>query len=330
MVAEFAALIVFVLAVFAEALHRRRVRAAAVLAFGPGGRPRPWVFATPLLRVLALTACCWGLISLYLLDPKIHVAEDQDPKTRRHLLIALDVSPSMRLQDAGIEGKQSRMRRVADVMQSFFARVPTSQYKISVIAFYTRAIPVVVDTTDMGVIYNILGDLPMHYAFDKGETNLFKGLEMAASTARRWDPKSTTLVVVSDGETVPATGMPKMPAAIADVLVVGVGDPVAGSFIDGRQSRQDVSTLRQVAARLGGVFHDCNDKQLPSDTLERLAIASRSTPLREFTQREFALLASGLGASVYCLLPLLLHFFASDWKPGIQQQPVTTRIATAS
>ena len=45
----------------------------------------------------------------------------------------------------------------------------------------------------------------------------------------------------------------RMPASVAGVLVVGVGDPQAGMFIDGHQSRQDVSTLRQIAARLRGV-----------------------------------------------------------------------------
>src|SRR4029077_6371620 len=106
-------------------------------------------------------------------------------------------------------------------------------YKISVVAVYTEAKPVVVATKDLDVVHNILGDLPMHYAFSPGATNLFTGLDEAARVARPWRPGSTTLVIVSDGDTVPAVGMPKMPAAIAHVLVVGVGDPHAGKFIDG-------------------------------------------------------------------------------------------------
>ncbi len=74
--------------------------------------------------------------------------------------------------------------------------------------------------------------------------------------------------MLSDGDTVPATGMPKMPASIADVLIVGVGDPRQGSFIDGRMSRQDASTLRQIAARLGGIYHDGNQKHISTATPE--------------------------------------------------------------
>ena len=52
----------------------------------------------------------------------------------------------------------------------------------------------------------------------------------AADIARPWNPRSTVLLVLTDGDTVPPTGMPKMPASVAKVVVIGVGDPVkAGS-----------------------------------------------------------------------------------------------------
>jgi Ca-activated chloride channel family protein len=148
----------------------------------------------------------------------------------------------MRLVDAGPDGNQSRMHRARDLMESFFARVPLSGYRLSVVAVYNGAKPVVVDTSDMDVVRNVLGDLPMHYAFPSGDTKLLDGIEEASAVARPWNPKSTVLVLLSDGDTVPATGMPKLPASVDDMLVVGVGDPRAGTFIDGRQSRQDVST----------------------------------------------------------------------------------------
>ena len=186
----------------------------------------------------------------------------------------------MRLKDAGPNADQSRMKRGADVMESFFQRVPVEIYLMSVVACYNGAKPVVVDTKDLEVVRNIFGDLPMHYAFTAGKTDLFSGLAEAAKIAQPWQPRSTLLLMLSDGDTVPATGMPKMPASIADVLVVGVGDPRTGSFIDGRMSRQDACTLRQIAARLGGIYHDGNQKHLSSELLAQLTVHPAQERLR--------------------------------------------------
>jgi len=114
------------------------------------------------------------------------------------------------------------------LMESFFKRIAVQQYRISVVAVYNGAKPVVVDTRDIEVVRNILDDLPMEYAFTAGKTDIFSGLKEAAELAHAWRPRSTTIILLSDGDTVPTTGMPKMPASVANVLVVGVGDPVTG------------------------------------------------------------------------------------------------------
>jgi Ca-activated chloride channel family protein len=317
-VAELAALVCFLLAGGAELVHARRTRKLAALAFGPGRRAAPWARIAPLLRVSSLAAIVWGLTTLFLLPPKTHRAVGGEIKEYRHVILALDVSPSMRLRDAGPTGEQSRMQRASDVMQSFFDRTPVEQYRLSVVAFYNGAKPVVVDTRDLEVVRNILGDLPMEYAFTSGDTDIFSGLEAAVEIARPWQPKSTTLILLGDGNTVPATGMPKLPASIAHVLVVGVGDPLTGSFINGRQSRQDVSTLRQIAARLRGTFHDANKKHLSTDLLNQLSASGRENRWEKLTRREYALVAAGVGGFSYALLPLLLHFFGTRWRPGVR------------
>ncbi len=212
-----------------------------------------------------------------MLPPKAHVAETVPDNQRRHVLIVLDVSPSMRLKDAGPNADQSRLKRGAEVMESFFRRIPVEIYLMSVVACYNGAKPVVVDTKDLEVVRNIFSDLPMHYAFPAGKTDLFSGLAEAIKIAAPWQPKSTLLLLLSDGDTVPATGMPKLPASVADVLVVGVGDPRAGSFIDGKMSRQDTNTLRQIATRLGGTYHDGNQKHLSTELLSRLTVIPRKS-----------------------------------------------------
>ena len=258
--AELAAAAVAILSAAAETLHAARCRRLARLAFGPRRRPAP-------LGAVRAGAPRRGPGRARLGADHPARAASQGPRGPGDprqgtpaCPIVLDVSPSMRLKDAGLNADQSRMKRASIVMDSFLDRIPVELYLVSVVACYNGAKPVVVDTKDLEVVKNIFGDLPMHYAFSSGKTDLFSGLTEAAKIAHPWQPRSTLLMMISDGDTVPATGMPKMPASIADVLIVGVGDPRQGSFIDGRMSRQDTSTLRQIAARLGGIYHDGNAK----------------------------------------------------------------------
>jgi Ca-activated chloride channel homolog len=327
--AELAAMAVAILAIAAESLHAARTRRLARLAFGPGRRPAAWARMAPLLRVVALASLTWGLITLLELPPKVHVAETIPDNERRHVLIVLDVSPSMRLKDAGLNADLSRMKRASVVMESFLQRVPIELYLLSVVACYNGSKPVVVDTRDLEVVRNIFSDLPMHYAFSAGKTDLFSGIGEAAKIARPWQPKSTLLLMLSDGDTVPSTGMPKLPASVADVLIVGVGDPRQGSFIDGRMSRQDTSTLRQIAARLGGVYHDGNTKQISTATLNAMTVIPRKTAFERLSRREYALLACGIGASLLALLPILLHQFGTRWRPGVPRSPAPREATVA-
>ena len=326
MVAELAALGIAILASLAELIHGFRIRRIGQLAFGPTGRPSWWARTAPLLRVMAIAAITWGMVTLTFVQPKVHRSElVSDESEYKHIVMVLDVSPSMRLQDAGVTKDQSRMQRARMVMESFFQRVAIEQYRVSVVATYTDAKHVVIDTKDLEVVRNILSDLPMHYAFTSGDTDIFAGLRSAFEIAKPWPPKSTTLILVSDGDTVPSTGMPKAPASIGSVLVVGVGDPVKGKFIAGKNSRQEVSTLRQTAMRLGGFYHNGNEKHLSTDLLKQLTASKRESPFEKLTRREYALIACGTGGALLGFLPMLLHFFGTTWRPGANRANPDTR-----
>ena len=140
------------------------------------------------------------------------------------------------------------------------------------VAVATEAKPVVVDTTDREVIRNILTELPMRHAFKAGETE-----HVLRAGGGREDRQAlgarhrAVLMVVTDGDTVPATGMPKMPVSIGNnVVMVGVGNPTTGKSFGGHMSRQDVSTLRQVATRLNGAYHDGNEKHLTTELVSKI------------------------------------------------------------
>ena len=318
-VAAIVAAAVALLWTMAEILHAARVRAIGQLAFGPGAKPQPWVRCVPLLRSLAAAAAAFGLTALVLVEPISHGGKALGADKIRHLLLVLDVSPSMRLVDAGPDGKQSRRTRAAGLVRSVLSRVPVDQYRVSVVAVASGALPVVEDTRDADVLANILDDLPLSFAFPAGKTDLFAGLAAAARIARPWRPGSATVLVVTDGDTVPATGLPKMPESVSGVLLVGVGDPAAGKFIDGHMSRQDVATLRQVALRAGGIYHDGNTKQVPTDALTTLGMVPRERLLDRLALRDYAIAATVAGTALLALLPLLLALAGSRWRPGVRR-----------
>jgi Ca-activated chloride channel family protein len=312
-----AAAVVLLLAAAAEALHYPRVRRAAPLAFGPARRWLALAAVAPAIRAVAAGAAAWGLTVLALLPPKSHRLNEILPGEYRHLVLVLDISRSMTVEDAGRDGKQPRRERAADLIQSFFGRVEAERYKTTVVAFGKEAKPVVVDTVDREVVRNILSDLPLRHAFKPGDTDLFAGLEEAAKIAKPWPPGSAVLVMVTDGDTVPATGMPKMPASIgSNVVLVGVGNPTTGKSLGGHTTRQDVSTLRQVANRLNGVYHDGNDKHLSTELVSKIDERTRPRHADRWTAREYALVCVGAGAGVLAVLPAVLGLVGTGWNPG--------------
>ncbi len=329
---ELITIAVVALFTLAEFLHARRVTRLARLAFGFGGRARAWTSAAFPLRVTAAGLVAWGLASLYFEEPKVFKTREAQPNQQRHVIIVWDVSPSMKLDDAGSDGKMKRSKRAAELMRSFFQRVPMEMVRLSVVATYTEAKPVVVDTRDVAVVQNILDDLPLSHAFPSGKTNLFSGIEEAARIAAPWERESTTLLVLSDGDTVPPSGMPRLPISIKEVVLAGVGDPRTGKFINGHQSRQEAAALRQVAVRLRGVYHDGNTHQLPTDLLRSLVALPEQSVFQRFTRREYALAALGMGAIIFAILPWSLLAFGSGWRPGVrfkQTEIVQTNIVAS-
>ena len=256
MLPEYIALGAASLATLGEILHARRIRRVARLAFGPAGQARGWTEIVPLLRVVAVALLAWGFVQLAILAPRAKRPQLIPEGGYRHLVIALDVSPSMQLKDAGAQRQQTRARRAGEVVLSVLERAALEQVRVSVVAFYTTAKPVVVDTFDLEVVRNIMNDLPLAMAFNPGKTSLLEGIRESANLARGWQPDSTTLLVVSDGDTVPDTGLPELPRSIRDVIVLGVGNARSGVNIDGHLSRQDASTLRQLAKRMRGAYGD--------------------------------------------------------------------------
>ena len=303
-------IIAFAVLVFvgiAEWLHARRVARVARLAFGPSGRASRWTIVVAPSRTIAAALATWGLMFLVTYDP-IEIDRKPAKIASNHLLVLLDVSPSMQLKDSGAEAQGiSRAKRAGEVVQAVLDRLDMENTRISIVAFYTDALAIVQDTFDKEVIRNALDGLPMYTAFEPGPTDLKKGLVKAFEIARLWPADSATLLIVTDGDV--ATGIPSViPSSIADTIVIGLGDPVKSTNVNGHASRQDTMGLRQLATRLGGFYHDGNRKHLPSEVVNSLTMIAPRVG-GNWSVRDLALLAVGIGCSTLAFIGPLLTFF---------------------
>lgn len=324
-------LVAVTIAALAEWLHARRVSRVAHLAFGEAGSARRWTRAVGPLRALAAGATAWGLVTLLLAQPTPPGQSDAvDPRSLQHLVIVLDVSPSMHLVDAGPRGEQSRGDRAREAIRSVLDRLDARRTRVSIVAFYTSARPVVIDTFDPEVVANVLADLPLEHAFEAGKTDLYSGVKTAGEVGKAWRERSGVLLVVSDGDTLPTREIPMLPNSFASSVVLGVGSPQRGSFIDDHSSRQDTQALQQLAARLSGRYHDANARHLPTELLLQLVPAPPASNGDAYDLRRLALAAVAIGSVTLAGLPVLLAIAGTPHRPWRWTRPSTrANIATA-
>ncbi len=230
----------------------------------------------------------------------------------------------MRLKDAGPNADQSRMKRASVVMESFLDRVPVDLYLLSVVACYNGAKPVVVDTKDLEVVRNIFGDLPMHYAFPVGKTDLFSGLAEAARIAHPWQPRSTLLLMLSDGDTVPGrrdaqdAGLDRRRPDRGRRATRGKGR----SSTAGCRARTPRRSARSPPGSAGSITTATRSTSA-RPLIQGLTVIPRQGAFERLTRREYALIACGLGAAMLAFLPVLLHYFGTRWRPGVRISATT-------
>lgn len=308
-----AAAIAAALAALGEWLHSRRIRRIGPLAFGPAGRPRAWTKAAAPLRVAAIAAVAWSLVTLVTFDNRTRESRGGN-NTERHLVVMLDVSPSMLLRDAGEAGNLSRKERAAEVLKSVLDRLPDENVAFTVIGFYTEARMLVEQCRDRELVLHLASGTPFHVTYSPGKTDILTSMNQAGKMIENLPRRSATLLVLADGDSLPPTGLQPMPSAVAQVVVAGVGDPARGTFIDGHQSRQDTANLGQLARRLGGRYHDCNFRPLPREALASLTTEDPSASKWRLDRRTLALALLATGTAALCLIPLLLDALGSPWR----------------
>jgi Ca-activated chloride channel family protein len=124
---------------------------------------------------------------------------------------------------------------------------------------------------------------------------------------------STTVFLLTDGDTEELGVVPKLPESVRDVYILGVGDPHQGTFIDDHMSRQDAALLNTLAGRLKGKYIDVNEKHLTTLSLGTLARGTGATKTT-YGLIDIAIFIFAAGAITLALIPVALEYFGSDWK----------------
>lgn len=304
------AVAVMALVALAEWRHARRVRRHAHLAFGAAARGRGWTRLAPAVRALGLGLVTLGGVLLWRFDPQSAAARPS-PAASKRLLICLDVSPSMLIRDAGPDfPRVARAKWAAEALRPVLdAALASDDTRITVVGFFDKAIPILIDTYDRNVVVNLFDGLRLDYAFSGPDTDLQAGVNGALELARTWARDSATLVVISDGDSRSGlTGLRPVPPGIAQTLVMGVGDVNTATEINGRRSRQDDRSLRLLATKLGGRYDDCNRVPLPASVPFNLTMRA-PVALDAAAQRALGLAALGVGGVLTGTIgPVLLRW----------------------
>jgi Ca-activated chloride channel family protein len=162
-----------------------------------------------------------------------------------------------------------------------------------------------------------------------GQTDLGTAVNAALELVAGFPKGSTRLILLTDGDSASLVPIAPRPESVKELLVLGLGNPHKGSYIDGHQSRQEADTLQRLASSLQGTYQDVNERHLATEALGDLVVPL-ALPQRGLTLAQWAVLAMVLGAVVQAMIPVALEYFGSGWrvsKGRFHAVPVRTKVA---
>jgi Ca-activated chloride channel family protein len=302
--------IVLALAIPAEYLHLRKCLVVARMAFAEQRQGLFVVFAAGSARVtgVTLTAVALALLWQSSFITRNAIGAIADDAEMDRMIVVMDASKSMNLEDAGPDGSETRATRARNLIYQLISRANRFP-RTTLMTFGDRVLPVVCDAQHWDVLANVL--LRQYYsrAFDSTDTEIDGALESSLDIAKDWVPKSTIVVLLTDGESKPTVKEFHVPNSVRHVLVLGVGSSegrAAGPNL-ADISRRDDANLRRIANLTGGDYFNCNKDPLPVAYIDALLPAPpEAVPPQSHRDLPLALLA--IGAAVLALVPIALSF----------------------
>lgn len=270
-----------------------------------------------LARALALCS-----FAVALLGPSYGYRDETVTEVSRPVILAVDMSKSVRAMDIAPD----RLTRIREVVANLMASFPG--YKYALILFAGDARYRVPFTYDYGFIQFVLNETKPEDVQPQG-TDLRAPLELAVRIADTQQLKEATLILVTDGEHTgqgdPVQLIPYLRDRGIRVLAVAVGDPAGapiplpgGGYVKDKQgdvvfSKPDLDLLQRLATGTGGLAHMITGREFDLNPLAPLLAqieAARGKQTERRTPIDRAEWPLGLGVFLFALSLLPLTVFA--------------------
>lgn len=218
---------------------------------------------------LGLLLLCWLLLVLACARPQWLGQHTQLPVSGRDLMLAVDVSGSMKAVDMLYKGEpENRLVAVKRVAGDFIER--RTGDRIGLILFGTRAYLQAPISLDRKTVNQLLQESAIGIAGEKTAIGDAIGLAMKRLKDRQGEDK--ILILLTDGTNTAGTVEPLQAAQLASLgglrihtIGVGADDQALRGVLGGSFFRQrsdlDETTLKQVAATTGGRYFRATDTE---------------------------------------------------------------------
>jgi len=220
---------------------------------------------------LVLLTFIWGLALFGLSDPQWVGKPIEIPQQGRDILLALDLSGSMRAEDMVLNGRQvTRLAVVKKAADQFIEQRKGD--RIGLILFGSRAYLQTPLTFDRKTVVDMLNDATIGLAGI--ETAVGDAIGLAIKRLRRYPKESRVLILLTDGSSNAGSVKPIPAAKLAaqediKIYTIGLGaermvvPSIFGNQVVNPSADLDEATLKKVAKITGGLyFRARNTKEL--------------------------------------------------------------------
>ncbi len=273
-----------------------------------------------------LAFCC---IALAAARPQLLRIQPQ-AEERRNLMLALDVSGSMRTRDFASHGVNiSRLAAVKMVVEDFVKMRPND--RLGLVVFGTQAYLQCPLTNDHNILTNLVRKLDTGLVGDG--TAIGEGLGLALKRLDSLPPDSKAIILLTDGVNTAGTIHPRQAAQVAHDLGIKVYTIGIGSAETEQQMKQnsfynapaiqfafDAELLKEIAAQSGGQYFKANNLEELSAVyaaIDQLESSAEPEPERLIVEELYLRFVLAGLAFMLCFLVfkhLLFNLSPSIWE----------------
>lgn len=227
---------------------------------------------SPKKRKAVLLSLAWIFFVLAAARPVFYSSFKTIPLETRNIILALDVSGSMKETDFIVNNKQTdRLTAVKNVVDNFLTNRPDDN--IALVLFADEAYTYAPLSYDKKTLKSLLAEI--NHGIAGNMTAMGDGLALAVQNAIKVPAKSQIIILLSDGEA--SSGLVGLKEAVqlakennVKVYTIGIGHPENYQVVFGMKvpvpSTLDEQTLQLIAKETGGEYFLAEN----TDTLKKI------------------------------------------------------------